>query len=354
MTSRERVLKAFNHEKSDRLPVDYSGNDGINRRLIEHFKVNSLEEVLQALKIDFRSASVSYIGKPLHENSVENRNIDPLFGVVTRYIEHSGGGYWDFCDFPLAEADYETVKNWKMPSPDDYDYDATLSYCRENKDYALYLGNAGLIDCINGNTRLRGMEQVLVDLLTEDEAGLLLLDRRLEVEYSILERLLSKCHEYITFVWVGEDLGTTHTPIISQSLFKKQIRPRHQKFIDLIKSYNLPVMFHSCGYSSWAFPDFIEMGIDAVDTLQPEAINMSPQYLKENFGQNLAFHGCISTGYPLSGGTPEEVFKSASETIEILKPTYGYMFSPCHMVQNNTPVENILKLYKAAEEHGKY
>mgnify|MGYP000535448978 CR=1 FL=1 len=53
----------------------------------------------------------------------------------------------------------------------------------------------------------------------------------------------------------------------------------------------IPAAIHSCGSSSWAFDDFIEMGIDVVDTLQPEAAKMSPEYLKETFGGRLAFHG---------------------------------------------------------------
>ena len=354
MTSKERVLKAFYREKSDRIPMNYMGNPAINEELIKHFKVKDFEGVLEALDIDFRAVNVGYTGKPLHQNNRAGYKIDELWGVVTRFVGHEGGGYWDFCEFPLADADYETVKNWKMPNPDDYDYESALEYCKKNKDFALHLGDPGLVDCINGNTRLRGMEQVLIDFVTEDEAGLALLDRRLEVELGILERLLEKCADYLTFVWIGEDLGTTNAPIISLDLFRKVVRPRHTRFIDLIKSYNLPVMIHSCGYSSWAFEDFIEMGISAVDTLQPEAVNMNPQYLKDNFGGRLSFHGCISTGFPLSMGSADDVRKNVLETVEILKPTYGYMLSPTHMAQNNTPVENVLKMYETAKICGKY
>ena len=53
-------------------------------------------------------------------------------------------------------------------------------------------------------------------------------------------------------------------------------------------------MMHTCGSSSWAYEDFIEMGINVVDTLQPEAKDMAPAYLKKRFGDRLAFHGCIS------------------------------------------------------------
>ena len=99
----------------------------------------------------------------------------------------------------------------------------------------------------------------------------------------------------IDFVWMGEDLGTQIGPLISLDLFRKHIRPRHQRVIDVAKSFGLPVMIHTCGSSSWAYDDFIEMGISAVDTLQPEAAKMDPAYLKGRYGSRLMLHGCIST-----------------------------------------------------------
>ena len=80
----------------------------------------------------------------------------------------------------------------------------------------------------------------------------------------------------IAFVWLGEDLGTQHSPLIGLDLFREHIRPRHQRYVDLAKEFDKPVMIHSDS-SSWAYDDFIEMGIDAVDTLQPEAQTCRPR-----------------------------------------------------------------------------
>ena len=57
-------------------------------------------------------------------------------------------------------------------------------------------------------------------------------------------------------------------------------------------------------------------GITAADTLQPEAANMAPAYLKETFGDRMCFHGCISTAGPLAFGTPEQVRENVRETLE--------------------------------------
>lgn len=163
-----------------------------------------------------------------------------------------------------------------------------------------------------------------------------------------------KANGLIDFVWIGEDLGTQIAPMISLELYRKVLRPRHQKFIDLAKAYCLPVMVHTCGSSSWAYEDFIEMGVDAVDTLQPKAANMSPSYLKSQFGGRLCFHGCISTAGKLAYGTPEEVQTDVRQTLEIMMPGGGYQLSPTHLIQDNSPAENVIAMYQAAHDFGRY
>ncbi|MFA6290998.1 MAG: uroporphyrinogen decarboxylase family protein, partial [Victivallales bacterium] len=145
-----------------------------------------------------------------------------------------------------------------------------------------------------------------------------------------------------------------NSPLISLELFRQQIRPLHQRFVDLAKSFNIPVMIHSCGSSSWAYEDFIEMGISVVDTLQPEAKNMAPGYLKEKFGGRLAFHGCISTAGPVATGTPDEVVKYCRNILDIMMPGGGYCFAPTHCLQDNSPLENVLAMYETAHKYGKY
>ena len=111
---------------------------------------------------------------------------------------------------------------------------------------------------------------------------------------------------------------------------------------------------HTCGSSSWFYEDFIEIGIKGVDTLQPEATNMSPEYLTEHFAGRLNFRGCISTAGPLAYGTPEEVREICRKTLEIMMPHRGYHFAPTHAIQDNTPTENVITMYQIAHQFGRY
>jgi len=353
MNSKERVLRVFERLESDRVPVNYLANHGIDLRLKKHFRLKSDDELLKALNIDFRRVGAPYKGERLHEDIPERGVKVDNWGIHRKWVEHGSGGYWDFCDFPLELANEEEIARWPMPNPDDFDYSGISQDCEKYSQYAIN-GSGGYGDIINGNGMLRGMEQTLVDLVTDDPAGLLLADRRMDIQIEITRRTLEAGKGKVDFVWLGEDLGTQNGQMISMDTFRKHIRLRYQKYIDVAKNYGAKVMMHSCGSSSWAFEDFIEMGIDVVDTLQPEAKDMSPEYLKKTFGDRLAFHGCISTAGLVAYGTAGETVDYCRKTLEIMMPGGGYCFAPTHALQDNSPTENVLVMYETAHKYGVY
>lgn len=354
MSPKERVLTAFARQEPDRVPFNYFYNQDIDLRLKRHFglREDDDERLRQIFGIDFRSIDVPYVGPQLFEDA-PGRQVD-IMGVHRMWIENPYGGYWDYVDFPLKDATLAEIEAWPMPDPDDFDYSQVARQCEEWAQYCLVVGNAGLGDFINSTGFLRTMEQVLVDLITDDPACLAYFDKKLAFQLAHTERILEAAGGRIDLLWMGEDLGTQRGPLISKTLYRKHLRPRHQQIVDLGKAYDLPVVIHSCGSSSWAYEDFIEMGIDVVDTLQPEVKDMAPAYLKATYGDRLAFHGCISTAGPVAYGTVQETIDNVRETLEIMMPGGGYALSPTHQLQDNSPTENVLALYEAAHLYGWY
>ena len=115
----------------------------------KHFRLRGEDDegLRRALGVDFFEVAAPYIGPKLHPE-VQGRKID-LWGIRTRWIEHGTGGYWDYCDFPLKDADEEGVAQWPMPSPDDFDYEALVRQCKQMRHYCLMVGNPGVGDMIN-------------------------------------------------------------------------------------------------------------------------------------------------------------------------------------------------------------
>jgi len=354
MQAKERVLLTLARQAADRVPINYEANPGVDARVKAHYRLkpDDDEALREILGVDFRWVSAPYSGPRLHADIPERGVVVNNWGFHKRWVQHGSGGYWDFCDFPLRDADEEAVAQWPMPSPDDHDYGAVREACRRHARFAVYVGGPGLGCIINTAGFLRGMEQVFVDLASDEPAGLRLIDRFLDIQFEVTRRTLEAAAGGVDFMWMGEDLGTQHTPLISMAMFRKHIAPRHQRFFDLARHYRLPVMLHTCGSSSWAYDDYIRMGLAAVDTLQPEAANMAPAYLKKTFGDRLAFHGCISTGGPVAFGTVADTVRTCRETLEIMMPGGGYCFAPTHALQDNTPTENVVAMYETARQFG--
>ena len=357
MSARERVRRTFEFEKTDRVPIGYSSNPVISKKFMESLGFSPKDNLsfLKALGVDCFSGNPAYKGPDIYP-AIPDRVIDQTNGAVKKYIKNEFGGYYDFCDFPLKDADDEDIYAFPFSNPDDYDYETALRQIDMllELDFCVYIGNAGCGDIMNTTGFEMSYEDALVNVYSRNEATLDLIDRRHAVQLGFLERMLEKAADKIDFIWLGEDLGTQNTPLIDKDTYNEVLRPRHQKFIDLGKAYNKPCMIHTCGSSSWVYEDFIEMGMRGVDTLQPEAVNMSPLYLTENFGGRLNFRGCISTAGPLVTGTPEDVEKNCKETLEIMMEKKGYHFAPTHSIQDNTPVENIAAMYNAAHKYGVY
>ena len=356
MTSKERVRLTLACQVPDRVPINYEANPGVDARVKAHFglKPDDTPGLREILGVDFRAISAKYKGPRLYKDIPERGIVVDNWGIHRRWVEHDSGGYWDYCDFPLRQADEETIANWPMPSPDDYDYSHIRDDCRRLAQFGAHVGNPGLGCIINTAGFFRSMEQVFIDLITDDPAGLLLIDRFLDVQFENTLRILESAKGGIDFMWMGEDLGTQSSPLISREMLRKHILPRHKRFFELAGAYDLPVMLHTCGSSSWAYEDYIAMGLKAVDTLQPEAKDMSPAYLKKTFGGRLAFHGCISTAGPVAYGSVDDVIGNCRQILEIMMPNGGYCFAPTHALQDNTPTENIVAMYEAVHKYGLY
>ena len=96
------------------------------------------------------------------------------------------------------------------------------------------------------------------------------------------------------------------------------------------------------------------MGIEVVDTIQPEARDMSPRYLKEKFGNVLAFHGGVSTDGPVASGSVEDTVRDVRDTLDVMMPGGGYICGPAHQLQDNSPTENVIAMYETARKYGTY
>jgi len=110
---------------------------------------------------------------------------------------------------------------------------------------------------------------------------------------------------------------------------------------------DIKIAWHSCGSILPIIPDFIELGLDILNPIQPLAKDMSPELLKKEFGQDLVFFGGIDVQELLPFKTTEEIKSEIFRRCSILGKGGGFIAAPAHNIQPDTPVENVIAMYEA-------
>lgn len=347
MTSKERVLAAIAHQRPDRIPIQTYLTPEIEQKLIEHLGCSTPDQLLDRLGVDLRSVNAPYTGT-LTAPPPGSAFVDE-WGVGYVMFDHGhGGSYPEPSHRALAQINtMEQFEAYPWPSPNDFDYSRVAGQCDALARFAVCIGHAGMPDIVNGVGRGRGMERVLLDIMTEDPVGIAIIDKRCDFYFEYARRMLEQAQGKIDILCIGEDTGNQNGPMVAPEVFDAFFRPRLQRFIDLAHDFGCKSMMHSCGNTRRLIPRFIEMGLDILDAMQPEPPGMNPEALKAEFGDRIAFCGLISTQDTLPFGTVQACRNEARHRLRLFAEG-GYIFSPAHCIQADNPVENALAIYEEA------
>ena len=194
----------------------------------------------------------------------------------------------------------------------------------------------------------RGIENFLCDLAADPEWCRKLLELIIRKNLVMLENILT-C-PYIDGVLLGSDWGTQNDLIMSPECFRTLIKEGEIQEYKLIKKYKKNVFVHSCGNIIRIMDDLAEMGVECLNPIQPECMDI--YRLKKDYEKRIAFYGGISTQRVLPYGTAEEVEAEARKVIEAMKENGGYITGPSQEIQEDVPYENLCALIKTANQYG--
>lgn len=190
----------------------------------------------------------------------------------------------------------------------------------------------------------RGIENFLADMSINKDFAKKLLSGIIDRNMIMIENLLY--YDEVDGILLGSDWGSQQDLLMSPKVWNELIAPGEQREYDLIKSQNKDVWIHSCGNIEKIMPRLIEMGVDVLNPVQPECMDI--EMIKKEFGA-LTFWGGISTQQTLPYGTPDEVRAEVDEVIGILGNGGGYITAPAQEIQDDVPFENIVALVEAAK-----
>ncbi len=349
MNSKERVLAAINHVEPDRVPVDMWALPPITDNLRDHFGVVNDEDVWRSLGIDLRSVWPAYVGPSLE--TLEDGSYADWWGLRKKMV----GPFEEVVEPPLAYAQTPAdVEAHPWPDPDWFDYAAMRPICEALSEYALVVRDHGPnATCVLRLAMfLRGTEQFMMDLAMNPGLAEAIIA---QVEGFYLEfdrRIFETVGDLTDIYFIADDVGVQTGLMISPRMFRDFVKPSLSRLITQGKAYGQKIMYHTCGAVRDLIPDFIEMGVDVLNPIQPSAAHMDPNGLKRDFGQSLCFHGALDIQTVLSSGTPDQVRAEVNRLCKVLGPGGGFILAPTNNIMPETPLENILALYETAKTGG--
>jgi uroporphyrinogen decarboxylase len=382
MTSRERLVKALNHEIPDRVPIDLGGfQTGIHKKayaeLLDYLglreEIGTLdpvqqlakpsEQILERFRVDVRYVCAhgpdDFKGA-IEQNERRGRlwhDLRDEFGVVWSMPDDQQL-YMDISHHPLADATVDDVAEYPFPNGGDRTRFTGVREealrIRNQTPYAISTGIGGVV--YETCWYMRGLERWFLDMIENPRFCEAMLDKMLTFWLDYYTAFMAEVGDIVDVVMIGDDLAGQHGPLFSPEFYRRIVKPQQKKLVQHIKSLTkAKIWYHTCGSCVEYIPDLIDNGVDILNPIQISADRMEPAGLKETFGRQMVFWGgAIDTQHVLPFAAPDEIREQVRKNIEIFKPGGGYVFNNVHNIQAGVPAENIAALFDAAYEYGSY
>ncbi len=352
LTSRERVLAAFEHKEPDQVPTWLGASPEFRELARQHLGLQDDESLSLYLGDDFRRVFASYAGP---EERGPFYSLRPNATYRTPFgVERHGYGYGMPLNRPLLNATtVDEVHEYAWPDPEWMD----VSQVRQDAlkyhgQYAILGGDWSPFwhDAID----LISFQNLSYRMYDAPEFVDALLGHIVDYYAGVSQRIFDAAADVIDIFFIGNDFGSQNGPLIGEALFRRFMLPHLKRLIDLGHDYGLKVMMHCCGGYAPLIPAMIEAGLDGLQSLQPTCRGMEPARLKAEFGDKILLMGCIDT-QTIIEGNPDLVRAVTRRVLDVMKPGGGYIASPSHdYVLPETPVENVLAVYETIREYGGY
>lgn len=279
-----------------------------------------------------------------------------------RYAGHDHGTDWFGVDWkfvPAAGAPmptnhngiFDDITEWrdyvKFPDLDAIDWEKQAEI-DTHTDFVAFAAGAGLVPLKDGASaydgdklmvcmvingmfeRLHafmGMENALVALMTEPEACKEFFHAMADYKIAYFKKIVQ--YYKVDVINAHDDYGTNDSLFMAPEVWRELIKPELKRIVDACHEMGVLYQHHSCGYVEPLFEDFIEIGIDAIDTLQASC-NPNLKELKQKYGDKITFCGGFDNLQILDRPdvTREEVHAEYERAINDLAPGGSYVIYP--------------------------
>lgn len=193
---------------------------------------------------------------------------------------------------------------------------------------------------------LRGFENALMDPYTEPEGFLRLKHRIVETRLASIDRWLEHGVDAIFF---SDDWGSQQSLLIDPDEWRRLFLPDYVRLFRRVRDGGAHVWMHLCGNVSAIIPDLIDAGLNVLNPVQPQAMDV--EELAERYAGRLCFYGGVDVQGYLIRETPEYVKEKVERLFTLFGADGGYLAGPSHAIMPETPLDNIIAMLEVFAEH---
>lgn len=289
--------------------------------------------------------------------SVANLPVDTRLGTTEQVLTY---GRWDYHPEtpnqrnPLANArTLDDLRAYPFP-----DASGALSVDRLSEEVAAWHARGSAVggnlphlggELFESAWRLRGLEAFLIDLVRRPDWVDYLLDRLTDLARRNAQALATAGVDVLA---LDDDVGMAGTMFISPSLWRHFFKPRMAEIIRAARIIrpDLRVLYHSDGSVEPIVGDLVEIGVNALNPLQPEY--MDAHRVKQTYGPGLALWGTVGRQTTFSYATPKEIRQEVKHRVETLGRA-GLVLCPAYDIDEpDIPWENIAAFLEAVRTYG--
>ena len=341
MTSRERVLLAVNHKKTDRAPANYIAHTEVSAKLIQRLGVPDQEGLLQALHVDMRRIHIGY-DQP--ETGPDSDGYMRTMWGGKRRDKDSGNGQPTYISPFNDSTTVEDVQAHPWPNPGTVDYSQIRSECEKYHGKFATFG-APWSPFFHEAGWLIGQENFFIWMTTKPDVAEAIINHIVDYEIEVTRRFLEAARGMIDITYFGNDFGTQRGLFISPEMWNRFIRKPLKRFYDVSHEHGCKVMQHSCGAIRNIMPYLIKDGVNILDPIQVAATGMDLSGLVRDFGRSLCFHGGVDTQRTLPFGSVTDVRAEVRSYLDLTRETGGYILCASQEFIEDIPLDNILAMY---------
>jgi uroporphyrinogen decarboxylase len=245
------------------------------------------------------------------------------------------------CGYPLEEG-YRKLDNYSFPDPSDLSrFKRADELIASRPDH--YIVGTVWFTLWERLWMLRGMENMFMDPFDHPDEFVWLKGKVMEINMAILDEWLKRD---IDAVYFSDDWGGQKSLLISPEQWRRQYKDDYRRMFRKVRDAGKHVWLHSCGNVTDIIPDLIDLGVNVLNPVQPQAMDV--ERLAREFGGRVCFNGGVDVQRTMIRGRPEDVRAELFRLNDLFgRYDGGYIANTSHSIMPETPLDNVIALFEA-------